>query len=156
MRRRSRRDGWGWGQLAAEDFWPSRSDSPGRAWVSVVRELELFLLTLRPQTSSGQPPPLPEPLPSSPGEEKSLQPHRLWGPQVQHPTVWAPPTPSATSSTLTPRRLALPGSAKAEWTSWPGLNWAWGHGRRGGHEAQGLGGPPAPFCSWVGLCGTLC
>lgn len=61
----------GWGQPVAEVFWPSRSDRPGRAWVRVVRELELFLLTLRPQMSSGQPSPLPELLlPSSPGEER--------------------------------------------------------------------------------------
>lgn len=38
----------------------------------MVRELELFLLTFRLQTSSGQPSPLPELLPSSPGEERRL------------------------------------------------------------------------------------
>lgn len=47
VRRRSRRDGWGWGQLAVEDFWFFRLDSLGRAWVSVVRELEFFLLIFR-------------------------------------------------------------------------------------------------------------
>lgn len=62
----------GWGQPVAEVFWPSRSDRPGRAWVRVVRELEFLLLTLWPQMSSGQLSPLPELLPSSPGEEKRL------------------------------------------------------------------------------------
>lgn len=69
----------GWGQLAAEVFCPSCSDRPGRAWVKGVRELELFLLAPRPQRSSGQPSPLPEPLPSSPGKERRLLqagPHR--------------------------------------------------------------------------------
>lgn len=70
---RKSRKMWGSGQLAAEVFCPSCSDRPGRACVKGVRELELFLLTLRPQVSSGQPPPLPEPLPSSPGEDRRLQ-----------------------------------------------------------------------------------
>lgn len=65
--RKSRKKLWGSGQLEAEVFCPSCSDRPGRAWVKEGRALELFLLTLRPQVSSGQPPPLPEPLPSSPG-----------------------------------------------------------------------------------------
>lgn len=69
----SSRDTQDWGQLAAAVFWPSCSDRPGRAWVRVVRELELFLLTLRSQRSSGQLSPLPEPLLSSPGEERMLQ-----------------------------------------------------------------------------------
>lgn len=71
-----------WGQWAApEVFCPSRSDKPGRAWVRGVRELELFLLLLRPQISSGQPSPLPEPLPSSPGEQRKLgQAHSALGP----------------------------------------------------------------------------
>lgn len=67
MTRKSRKKLWGSGQLEAEVFCPSCSDRPGRAWVKEGRALELFLLTLRPQVSSGQPPPLPEPLPSSPG-----------------------------------------------------------------------------------------
>lgn len=69
VKRKSRKKRWGSGQVAAEVFCPSCSDRPGRAWVKGVRALELFLLTLRPQVSSGHPPPLPEPLPSSPGEE---------------------------------------------------------------------------------------
>lgn len=64
---------WALRQPAAEFFCPSCSERPGRAWVKGVRELELFLLTLRPQMSSRQPPPLPEPLPSSPVEDKRFQ-----------------------------------------------------------------------------------
>lgn len=84
---RSKRHRQGWGQRAAEVFWPSCSDRPGRAWVRVVRELELFLLTLRPQASSAQPSPLPEPLPSSPGGERRF---RQAGPA---PAGWPRPAP---------------------------------------------------------------
>lgn len=73
VKRKSRRKLWGSGQVVAEVFCPSCSDRPGRAWVKGVRELGLFLPTLRPQVSSGHPPPLPEPLPSSPGEDRRLQ-----------------------------------------------------------------------------------
>lgn len=74
--------------MAAEVFCPSCSDKPGRAWVKGVRELELFLLTLRPQASSGHPPPLPEPLPSSPGEDRRLQ---QWALPTWAPECWVTP-----------------------------------------------------------------
>lgn len=108
----------GWGQLAAEVFWPSRSDRPGRAWVRVVRELELFLLTLRSQRSSGQLSPLPEPLLSSPGEKRRLQqarptvdPKHQGDPEPSTPP-WGPPMLGNASSTLS-IAPGPPGPAKA-------------------------------------------
>lgn len=126
--RRSTRRGRAWGRPAAEASWPSRSDRPGRAWVSGVRELEPFLLTLRPQTSSGQPSPLPEPLLSSPGGDRRLQ---QTSPPCR-PRVQACPPPRQPPcrcqlhpehSSLNPGALLPPGSAKVP------LWWAhdWGH-----------------------------
>ena len=110
-RGRSSRDAQGWGQLAAEVFWPSCSDRPGRAWVRVVRELELFLLTLRSQRSSGQLSPLPEPLLSSPGEERRLQ--------QAHPTVYPKHQEDPEPSTL-PWGTPMLGNASSTLSIAPG------------------------------------
>ena len=120
----------GRGQPVADVFWPPCSERPGRAWLRGVRELEPFLLTLRPHSLSGQPSPLPEPLPSSPGEERRLQRAcPALGTPEPRPPAWASRAGDA-SSTLTaaPRP---PGPAEAGRTSGPGHNCAWGQGAGG-------------------------
>lgn len=160
VRRRTRRAMQGWGQPVAEVFWPSRSDRPGRACVRVVRELELFLLTLRPQMSSGQPSPLPELLlPSSPGEERRLgQANLALGPQVQCSCVWASharwhPAQGSLHCLGLPRLDGHPGQVSTVLGDWSGAGQQ--QCPQSHWRPRGWKGPsPAPFCSGVGLHGT--
>lgn len=111
---------WGCGHPTPEVFWPSCSDRPGRAWVRDVLELGLFLPPWRPQMASGQPSPLPEPLPSSPGgEESPVGPCRLETPVWGSPSC---PKPLLNRSQIGQRMTALAGTGLESPGQVPGTN----------------------------------